>query len=103
MLQISIDRKIFDILEELKVDGGPFCSADEFQEYLEREDLSDKNKKKRMRFARESSNTLLSTDLLFKIYLSLPNRRRRDKNTKEFGDSLMSLLGKKSDLSTSKD
>ena len=101
------ERKRLDILEELKEDGGPFCSADEVQEYLEREDLSDKNKQKRMkkemRFARESSTTLPSTDPLFKIQLTLPNGRRRDKNAKEFGDSLMAFLGKKSDSSTSMD
>ena len=78
-----------------------------FQEYLEREDLSDKNKQKRMkkemRFARESSTTLPSTDPLFKIQVTLPNRRRRDKNAKGFGDSLMAFLAKKSDSYSSMD
>ena len=69
--------------------------------------MSDKNKQKRMkkemRFARESSTTLPSTDSLFKMQVTLPAGKRRDKNAKEFGEALMVFLGKKADSSTTLD
>ena len=53
--------------------------------------------KKEVQSARMSSTTLPSNDPLFKIQVSLPTGKRRDKTAKEFGDSLMEFLGKKSD------
>ena len=50
--------------------------------------------KKEMQFARESSTTLPSVDSQFRIQVALPNNRRRDKTSKEFGDSLMVFQGK---------
>ena len=101
------ERKRLDILDELKDLGGPFTSAEEVQEYIEREEISEKEKQKRMkkemRFARESSTTLPSADPLFKIQVTLPNGKRRDKNAKEFGDSLKVFLGKKADSTTTMD
>ena len=41
-----------------------------------------------------------SADPLFKIQVTLTNGKRRDKNAKEFGESLMVFLGKKADSST---
>ena len=101
------ERKRLDILDELKEAGGPFTSAEEVEEFLEREDTNEKEKQKRMkkemRFARESSTTLPSTDPLFKIQVTLPNGKRRDKNAKEFGESLIVFLGKKADSTTTMD
>ena len=101
------ERKRLDILEELKDGGGPFCSAEEVKEFLEREDMSEKDKQKRMkkemRFARESSTTLPAADPLFKVQVTLPSGKRRDKNAREFGESLMVFLGKKADSTTSLD
>ena len=59
--------------------------------------------KREMRFARESSTTLPSTDSLFKMQVTLPTGKRRDKNAKEFGEALMVFLGKKADSSTTLD
>ena len=101
------ERKRLDILDELKESGGPFTTAEEVQEFLEREGITEKDKQKRMkkemRFARESSTTLPSSDPLFKIQVTLPNGKRRDKDAKEFGDSLKVFLGKKADSSTTLD
>ena len=101
------ERKRLDILEELKESGGPFCSAEGDKEFLVREDMSEKDKQKRMkkemRFARESSTTLPAADPLFKVQVTLPSGKRRDKNAREFGESLMVFLGKKADSSTSLD
>ena len=101
------ERKRLDILDELKDLGGPFTSAKEVQEYLEKEDTTDKDKQKRMkkemRFARESSTTLPSNDTLFKMQVTLPSGKRRDKNVIEFGEALMVFLGKKSDSSNTLD
>ena len=101
------ERKRLDILDELKDLGGPFTSAEEVQEYIEREEISEKDKQKRMkkemRFARESSTTLPSADPIFKIQVTLPSGKRRDKTAKEFGDSLKVFLGKKADSNTTMD
>ena len=87
------ERKRLDILDELKESGGPFTTAEEVQKFLEREGITEKDKQKRMkkemRFARESSTTLPSADPLFKIQVTLTNGKRRDKNAKEFGESLI--------------
>ena len=65
------------------------------------EGITDREKqlrmKKEIQFARESSTTLPSNDPLFKIQVSLPTGKRRDKTAQEFGDSLMVFLGKKAD------
>ena len=53
--------------------------------------------KKEIQFARESSTTLPSADPVFKIQVTLPTGKRRDKTFMEFGESLMLFLGKKHD------
>ena len=92
------ERKLLDFLEELKEGGGPFTDADRVKEYVDRGGIPEKEKKKRLKkelqFARES---LPSTDPLFRIQVTLPNKKRRDKTTMEFVDSLMSFLGKKAE------
>ena len=52
-----------------------------------------------MQFARDSSTTLPKVDPLFKIQVVLPNKKRRDKTSTEFGEALMVFLGKKADRS----
>ena len=56
--------------------------------------------KKEIQFCRESSTTLPSNDPLFKIQVALPTGKRRDKTCAEFGESLMTFLGKKSESGT---
>merc|ERR1712010_39749 len=96
------ERKRLLMLEELKQDNGPFTNADEVEEFMAQE-ISEKEKqarlKKEMKFARESSTTLPKVDSLFKIQVTLPNKRRRDKTAAEFAEALMSYLGRKSDRS----
>ena len=53
--------------------------------------------KKELRFARKQSTTLPSNDSLFKMLVTLPSGKRRDKNAIEIGEALMVFLGKKSD------
>lgn len=97
------ERKRLDLLDllMLKAGGGPFTDADQVQAYLDRPGLGEKEKQQRMKkelqFARESSTNLPSVDPLFRIQVTLPNNRRRDKTAKEFGDFLMALLGKKAE------
>ena len=38
-----------------------------------------------------------SSGTLFNIQVKLPNKKRKDKNSEEFGASLMTFLGKKAD------
>ena len=50
-----------------------------------------------LQFARDSSTTLPKNDPIFKMMITQPNKRRRDKTADEFGESLMIFLGKKTD------
>ena len=94
------ERKRLTKMDELKGVGGPFTCADEVRLYLDKEELSEREKQKRLKkevqFAREST-TLPSSDTLFNIQAKLPNKKRKDKNSEEFGASLMTFLGKKAD------
>ena len=98
------ERKRLDMMEALKDVGGPFTNSDMVKEYVEADDLSEKTKQKRLKlevqFARESSTTLPHVDPIFKIQVTLPTKKRRDKTADEFAASLMAYLGKKSDKAT---
>ena len=65
-------------------------------------DITGDEKKKRLkseiRFARDSSTTLPKVDPLFRVQVTLPNKKRRDKTAEEFGEALVAYLGKKSDV-----
>ena len=98
------ERKRLDMMEALKDVGGPFTNSDMVKEYVEAADLPEKTKQKRLKlevqFARESSTTLPHVDPIFKIQVTLPTKKRRDKTADEFAASLMAYLGKKSDKAT---
>ena len=99
------ERKRLGLLEDLKECGGPFTHAEQVEQYLADEDIPEKDKQRRMKkeiqFARESSTTLPRVDPIFRIQVTQTNKKRRDKTEKEFGDSLMSYLGKKADRAIS--
>ena len=100
----SKERKRLDMLEKLKADNGPFTDADMVREYMDNSDICDKLKQNRLKlevqFARESSTTLPSVDPIFKIQVTLPTKKRREKTAEEFAISLMAYLGKKSEKSS---
>ena len=91
------------MMEELKKNGGPFTDAQEVEQYLSHE-VDIKKMKKRMKlelqFARESSTLLPKVDPFFKVQVTLPTGKWRDKTPEEFGAALMSLLGKKENRAT---
>ena len=97
-------RKQLNLLDELKKVGGPFTDADEVRSYVSSSAIEEPAKKKRMKaevkFARESTTTLPKADTLFRIQVTLPNKKRRDKTSEEFGEALAAYLGKKSDVIT---
>ena len=80
------ERKRLTKMDELKEVGG-FTCADEVWLYLDKEELSEREKqktlKKEVQFAREST-TLPSSDTLFNIQAKLPNKKRKEKNSEEF-------------------
>ena len=51
--------------------------------------------KSELRFARESSTTFPHADHIFKIQVSIPGKKRRDKTAEEFGVALKALYGKR--------
>ena len=53
--------------------------------------------KMELQFARDSSTTLPKTEPLFRVMVTMPNKRKRDKSAEEFGESLMVFLGKQTD------
>ena len=95
------ERKRLDMMEALKAADGPFTDAGSVQKYLDNDKIGNKEKQSRLklelRFARESSTTLPQADQVFRIQVTMPNKKRRDKTVQEFGESLMVYLGKKSD------
>ena len=95
------ERKRLEKLDKLKRLGGPFTDASEVEKYVSDPEIVEKEKKGRMKmelqFARDSSTTLPKTDPLFRVMVALPNKQKRDKNSEEFGESLMVFLGKQSD------
>ena len=50
-----------------------------------------------LQFARDSSTLLPKADPIFKVQVTLATGKRRDKTPEEFGEALMSFLGKKGD------
>ena len=66
--------------EEEDASGGPFTDAVQVQEAMS--GLSEKEKqarlKKELQFAREICTTLPSVDPLFRIQVTLPNKRRQN-------------------------
>ena len=88
------------MMEKLKEEGGPFTNAEQVENFL-KTDIPEKQKqirmKKEIQFARDSSTTLPKVDHLFKIQVTLPNKKRRDKFATEFAEALMASLGRKAD------
>ena len=91
--------KRLDLLCNLKEEGGPFTCAEEVDIFLSSQ--VNENMKKRMKleikYARDSSKRLPKNDPLFRIQISLPNKKRRDKDSGEFAIALKAILGKRSD------
>ena len=89
--------KRLDLLEKLKVRGGPFTSQGEVSHYTSLKNRDKTTKQKRMKmevqFARESSTHLPKSDRLIRIRVTLPNKKRRDKTAEEFAVALKALLG----------
>ena len=98
-----VERKRLETLEALKKLGGPFTDANEVEQFLSR-DLSLKERKLRvkleLKFARDSSTILPRNDPIFKVQITQSTGKRRDKTPEEFGEALMSFLGKKGDRTT---
>eukprot|EP00058_Branchiostoma_floridae_P018115 XP_002603604.1 hypothetical protein BRAFLDRAFT_93148 [Branchiostoma floridae] len=98
------ERKRLDMLDKLKASGGPFTDSSEVEQFIASEKLNDKEKQQRMKlevqFARESTTLLPKVDPIFRIQVTLPSGKRRTKTAQEFGEALMSFLGKKSDRTT---
>ena len=95
------ERRRLDMLDKLKSNGGPFTDSREVEIFLEVTNLDDRAKQQRLKleiqFARESSTLLPSVDPIFKIMKTQPNGKRKMKTAHEFGEALMSFLGKRSD------
>ena len=114
---LSKEEKRLDLLETLKNSGGPFTNSQQIDEYLSaakvcevsasKETLKKKilkdtqsRLKSELRFARESSTTLPHADPIFKIQVSIPGKKRRDKTAEEFGVALKALYGKRAGKGT---
>ena len=98
------ERKRLDMLDKLKTLGGPFTDSGEVEKVLADETLNENAKQQRMKlevqFARESTTLLPKVDPIFRIQITLPSGKRRMKTAQEFGEALMSYLGKRSDRAT---
>ena len=96
-----VERKRLDTLDTLKGLGGPFTDADEVVLFLS-QDIPQSEKKKRMKleltFVWDSSTLLPKIYPLFRVQVTLPTGKRRDKTAEEFGEAVQCFLGKKGDI-----
>ena len=96
------EKERLALLDGLKKAGGPFTDADEVKTYITSSDYPEPVKKKRMKaeiqFARDSTTRLPKTDPLFRIQVTLPNKKRRDKTSEEYAEALVAYLGKRNDV-----
>ena len=110
---LSKEEKRVDLLETLKNSGGPFTNSQQIDEYVSAAKVREasatketlkkkilKDTQSELRFARESSTTLPHADPIFKIQVSIPGKKRRDKTAEEFGVALKALYGKRAGKGT---
>ena len=79
--------------------GGPFKDSGEFEKFL-KDNVKQQMMKLEVQFARESTTLLPNVDPIFRIQITLHSGKRRMNTAQEFGDTLMSYLGKRSDQAT---
>ena len=95
------ERRRLDMLDKLKSNGGPFTDSREVENFLQDTNLDDRAKQQRLKleikFARECSTLLPTIDPIYKIMETQPNGERNMKTSLEFGEALMSFLGKRND------
>ena len=99
-IALQTERKRLDLLEKLKAEQGPFTNAEKVKDYMDT-DVDPKVKqirlKKEVQFARNSSTTLPRVDPMFKVQVTLENKKRRDKTSLEIAETPVAYLGKKAD------
>ena len=96
--KVHVDQRKFAILERLKQVGGPFCSTEEIDTFLNNYKGDKGQSQKRMRdeitYARHTSTSFPRQHHLFKIMSTDPMaKKRRIKSPEEFAESLKILLG----------
>ena len=89
-------------LDYLKKEGGPFTTCDEVDEYLAKENINIKMKKKRMKmevqYSRDSSLSLPKNNPVFRIRKKKAKgsvQKLQDLSPQEFGENLKILISKK--------
>ena len=87
------------MLDTLKSRCGPFTDSGEVEKSL-KDNVKQQRMKLEVQFARESTTLLPKVNPIFRIQIPLPSGKRRMKTAQEFGDALMSYLGKRSDRAT---
>ena len=97
---LKVEGRLLCQLDYLKKSGGPFTSCEEIENFLERENVSEKDKKKRMKteiqYARDSSISLPRSNPVFKIRKRVAKGGKlKDLSSSEFGDNLKTLISKK--------
>ena len=98
--QLKKENTKMKILEELKKEGGPFTNADEIDQYMAREDISETAKQKRMKnevkYARDSTRSIPAAGILFRI-MKKDNvtQKQITMSADEFAENLKIVLGKK--------
>lgn len=101
---LRVENRKLNILERLKIVGGPFTSAEQIDEYLSKSETAADQKQrvkiKRMRdevtYARDTSLSLPRANVVFKIFKTESGKRKM-LTAEEFGQNLKVLLGKTTD------
>ena len=90
-------RKRLDILEDLNEAGGPFTSSEEVKEFLngpfEGRPQKEETEKRAAIGKGKFCHSAQKTDQIFKIQVTLPSKKRRDKNARDLSESMMTYRG----------
>ena len=97
---LKVEGRVLKQLEYLKKEGGPFTTCEEIDEYLGKDDIENKLKKKRMKmevqFSRDSSLSLPKNSPVFRIRKKrAKGEKMQDLSPEEFGENLKTLISKK--------
>ena len=103
--KLHVDQPKLNILENIKLDGGPFTSADQVINDMDTTAKGRKLGQKKLRdeitYARDTSTSLPRSHFLFRIMSKDPvTKKRCVKTPEEFADSLKTLLGNASERAT---
>ena len=95
---LRIECRKLEMLEYLKIQGGPFTNATQIEQYMSNPDISEKEKQKRMKkemfYAKNSCTSLPKHHSVFKVLQAGADGKRRMLTATQFAENLKRLFSK---------